>query len=37
MSVHRYTLQPWLTDVGIVDGKVANRELLISNLNTYLS
>ena len=37
MSVHLHTLQPPLTNVGIVDRKIANRELLISNLNAHFS
>ena len=37
VSAHLHTSQHPLTNVGIVDRNISNRELLISNLNTHLS
>ena len=37
MSIHLHTLRPPLTGVGIIDGKVTNRELLVSKRDADLS
>ena len=37
VNIHLHTSWPPLTNIGIVDRNIANRELLTSNLNTHFS